>query len=88
MMSRATYKGMKIEWYPDECAQPLPKLHHPPRKENTSAPSKKLNPMVNRFQMLNMDGTEDGSGDDEPDGLEVYQSISQNTNWATTGIAT
>lgn len=87
-MSRATYKGMKIEWYPDECAQPLPKVQHPPKKENGPAPPKKLNPMVNRFQMLNMDGTEDGSEEDEPDGLEGYPSIDHNTNWATAGITT
>jgi len=87
MMSRATYKGMKIEWYPDECAQPLPKVQHPPKKENTPAPSKKLNPMVNRFQMLNMDGTEDGSEDEDGDGLEDYPSINHGTNWATPGIA-
>lgn len=24
MMSRAKYKGLRIEWYPDECARPLP----------------------------------------------------------------
>ena len=88
MMSRATYKGLKIEWYPDECAQPLPKVQHPPKKESSAPPSKKLYPMVNRFQMLNMDGTEDGSEEDEPDGLGEYPSIGHNTNWATEGITT
>lgn len=60
---------MRIEWYPDECAQSLPKVQHAPRKENAPQPTKKLNPMVNRFQMLNMDGTEDGDedgSDEEP----------------------
>ncbi|KAL8673126.1 MAG: hypothetical protein Q9168_002458 [Polycauliona sp. 1 TL-2023] len=63
MMSRAMYKGMKIEWYPDECALPLPKTEHTVRKEPTFTPKLKTNPMVNRFQMLNMDddATEDGS---------------------------
>lgn len=62
------YKGMRIEWYPDECAQPLPRIQHAPKKENAPQPTKKVNPMVNRFQMLNMDGTEDGdeaSSDEE-----------------------
>ncbi len=90
MMSRATYKGMKIEWYPDECAQPLPKVQkvqHVPKKENYLAPAKKTNTMVNRFQMLNMDGTEDGSEDDDTDGLDNYAPISHGTKWAAPGIA-
>ena len=65
MMSRAAYKGMRIEWYPDECAQPLPRPHISARKENVaSSPAKKATAPVNRFQML-MDGTEDGSSEDE-----------------------
>ena len=87
-MSRATYKGLKIEWYPDECAQPLPKVQHPPKRENIPVPSKKSNPMVNRFQMLNMDGTEDGSGDDDADELEGYTPIGHTASWTTPGIAT
>lgn len=63
MMSRATYKGMRIEWYPDECAQPLPKAQHTPRREYKQMAPKKQSPISNRFQMLNMDGTEDGTGD-------------------------
>lgn len=62
-MSRATYKGMRIEWYPDECAQPLPKAQHTPRREYKQMAPKKQSPITNRFQMLNMDGTEDGTGD-------------------------
>lgn len=63
MMSRAMYKGMKIEWYPDECALPLPKQQWTPRKESILQPVKKPITAFNRFQMLNMDGTEDGSED-------------------------
>jgi len=68
MMSRATYKGMRIEWYPDECCQPLPKIQYAPKKENLAPqPAKKANSMMNRFQMLHMDGddTEDGSEEGE-----------------------
>ncbi len=71
MMSRATYKGMRIEWYPDECAQPLPKMQLAPKKENAQQPPKNPQPMVNRFQMLNIDGTEDGSEEDEGDDTAV-----------------
>lgn len=67
MMSRVTYKGMRIEWYPDECAQPLPKTQHVPKKEIRQPPPKKQNPIANRFQMLNMDGTEDGTEDGSDD---------------------
>lgn len=70
-MSRVTYKGMRIEWYPDECSQPLPKVQYTPKKENlASPPSKATSAMMNRFQMLNMDGdgTDDGS---EEEGNEV-----------------
>lgn len=69
MMSRAMYKGMKIEWYSDECALPLPKQPSTPRKENPPQPVKRPNTAVNRFQMLNMDGTED-ENDDGDDGDE------------------
>lgn len=80
MMSRATYKGMRIEWYSDECAQPLPKIQAP-KKENVQQPPKNPQPMVNRFQMLNMDGTEDGSEedeDDDPAGLGGFSALTIN----------
>lgn len=71
MMSRGTYKGMKIEWYPDECAQPLPRMQYAPKKENLAQPQpKKSTSAMNRFQMLNLDseGIEDDSEetDEEP----------------------
>lgn len=31
MMSRRDYKGLRIEWYPDECAAPLPQIVPQPR---------------------------------------------------------
>ena len=77
MMSRAAYKGMKIEWYPDECAQPLPRKPTAPKKECVPQLPKKPQPMVNRFQMLNMDGTEDGSDEDEEDGPPALAGFSQ-----------
>lgn len=72
MMSRAVYKGMRIEWYPDECAQPLPKIQYTPKKETVQPAPKKSQP-VNRFDVLNMDGTEDGDedGSDEEESAEA-----------------
>ena len=81
MMSRAAYKGMRIEWYPDDCNQALPKMQHLPRKENrVPSPAKKPNTTVNRFQMLGMDGTEDGSSEDEkPSVLSDLSSLNVNS---------
>ena len=78
MMSRVTYKGMKIEWYPDECSQPLPKVQYAPKKEKQAAPQpKKFTSAMNRFQMLNMDGAEDDSDetDEEPTVLSGLSSM-------------
>ena len=92
MMSRSTYKGSKIEFFPDECAQPLPETHCPVRKETSKASTKKVDAMVNRFQMLNVDGTEDGSEDDtstEHDGaaLPSFSSPARSASWARTAVA-
>ena len=67
MMSRVTYKGMKIEWFPDECAQPLPEMEYAPKKDLAPQQPKTFTSAMNRFQMLDMD-TEDGSEetDEEP----------------------
>jgi hypothetical protein len=87
MMSRGAYKGSRIEWYPDECAQPVPKIQYFPKKEATPQPVKKLNPMVNRFQMLNMDGTENGSDEEEENDLTSFTSMAPRANWAASTIA-
>lgn len=89
LMSRGTYKGMRIEWYPDECAQPLPKVEYPPRKETISLLAKKLNPIANRFQMLSLGGTEDGSEDDgsnegtsaNPSSLSTFLPTNHRSPW-------
>ncbi|KAL6718394.1 hypothetical protein ACLMJK_004483 [Lecanora helva] len=93
MMSRATYKGMRIEWCPDKCSEPLPKIQVAPKKENVAPPVVKNSPMMNRFQMLNIDddGTDNGSDDDnEPALLADKSSISVNNRpslWSNRSIA-
>ncbi|OJD17034.1 hypothetical protein AJ78_02829 [Emergomyces pasteurianus Ep9510] len=84
MMSRLAYKGMKIEYYPDECAGPLPKVQYAPKKVAPSPPAKKAAPMANRFQMLNMDGADDSEEEDE---LTSSASLTGNMSWATSSIA-
>ena len=70
MMSRVTYKGMKIEWYPDECSQPLPKVQYASknsRQENLAPQPKKNGSAMNRFQMLDLDGNDDDSSETDKD---------------------
>ena len=95
MMSRAMYKGMRIEWYPDECAQPLPKPLSAAKKENSApAPPKKANVMMNRFQMLNLDGggTDDGSSSEEDNDTSILSEVSEmhvnhSSPWGTRTVA-
>ncbi len=90
MMSRAKYKGMKIEWYPDECALPLPKMQNSTKKQIAPPPERPEPLMINRFQMLNLDEdgdvTEDGSSlpeDDDPTMSSGFTSLqaSRRTPW-------
>ncbi|KNG81903.1 hypothetical protein ANOM_009337 [Aspergillus nomiae NRRL 13137] len=73
MMSRLTYKGMRIAFYPDECAEPLVKLTNGLKKES-QVPSKKSVSVLNRFQLLSLDGAEeDETGHDHGQaGLDSY----------------
>ena len=88
MMSRGAYKGARIEWYPDECAVPLPKVQYLPKKENAPQPPKQTNTMINRFQMLNLDdGTEDGSEGAEEGDLANLVSMRPGASWAAPTVA-
>ena len=83
LMSRGRYKGLRIEFSPDECAQPLPSS--PQQKKVTMKPApKKTNNMVNRFQMLNMDGAEDGNN--SSDSAEEISKFAPKT-WGTSAVA-
>ncbi|RAL67531.1 hypothetical protein DID88_008286 [Monilinia fructigena] len=74
MMSRSTYRGSKIDWDDDECAAPLERRQsfhseNPPAKKSRS-------PLVNRFQLLDIDRENDGSeSDTESMGAPVLQTI-------------
>lgn len=78
MMSRVTYKGLQIEWYPDECALPLPQTPTPMKKEKVPPSDSNGKLMVNRFQLLNMDegATEDGSSFGEENEPTITSGIS------------
>ncbi|KAL4875774.1 hypothetical protein BJY04DRAFT_223765 [Aspergillus karnatakaensis] len=62
MMSRFTYKGMKINFYPDDCAEPLVSVSSGPKKEPQA--SKRPAPLPNRFHLLSMDGSDDDETDE------------------------
>jgi len=44
-----------VDWDVDECAQPYERLAVPKAKTQPAAPRKPLNPMANRFQLLNIE---------------------------------
>lgn len=62
---RSTYKGSKIEWDNDECAAPLEKPKY--QQENVAPKKKKDAPVMNRFQLLNMEDEDGSIEDDEHD---------------------
>lgn len=52
------YKGTKIEWDVDECAQPYAVAPPKPRKE--AVPARKVSaPVSNRFQLLNLEDNDE-----------------------------
>ena len=71
-----TYKGSKIDWDDDECAAPLEKPQVT-RRDNVQ-PKKKDAPVMNRFQLLNMDSAED-SEDEETSALAFQTALLPST---------
>jgi len=93
MMSRKEFKGLRIEWYPDECAGPIPRVSSATWKDYGSAsrPIRRAKaapppaPITNRFELLNMD--ESDSRSDSEDGEEPYSGNGvQLASWADTSI--
>jgi hypothetical protein len=94
MMSRQPYKGMRIEWYPDECAAPLPQPQV--RASSGVAPPKKAAPRAtaNLFAaLMDVDGTDEAGEDEDNDtipsaGLRNGNGISLGIPWSESAIAT
>ncbi|KAH7139202.1 hypothetical protein B0J11DRAFT_575121 [Dendryphion nanum] len=84
MMSRTLYKGLRIDWYPDECAAPLPR---PTFKAPTLIPSVsvKMAPVSNPYAVLDMDGTESES--DEEQLTCMTSGVRLSSNWANATVA-
>lgn len=83
MMSRTAYKGLRIEWYPDECATPLPK---PALRVHTSAQAipVKAVPITNRYTLLDIDDADVDSDEEEE---YMTSGIPVNENWADAALA-
>ncbi|ETS76025.1 hypothetical protein PFICI_12969 [Pestalotiopsis fici W106-1] len=78
MMSRVTYKGSKIEWDVDECAQPLevsrkPSVPKPLQSLATKPPGVKIR---NRFATLRLDDDDNGDSDDRLDTSTEFAAFS------------
>ncbi|KAF2457840.1 hypothetical protein BDY21DRAFT_285398 [Lineolata rhizophorae] len=88
MMSRTTYKGMHIEWYPDECAAPLPKVQRAPSVQAAAPPNRgqQSAALANRFGLLNVDGADDGSDDDSETVSAFGGGYGVGLKWADTSI--
>ncbi|KAH8686684.1 hypothetical protein BGZ61DRAFT_478928 [Ilyonectria robusta] len=67
MLSRAKYRGSRIQWAADECAQPLAQAPIPRRSSAPSVKTPPTNRMANRFQLLELGGDERFGGDDDAD---------------------
>ncbi|KAL4910466.1 hypothetical protein BDW74DRAFT_145155 [Aspergillus multicolor] len=76
MMSRLTYKGMKIAFFPDECAEPLAKMPTGPKRDAPA--SKKPASLPNRFHLLSVDGSED----EESEEVALGVSLNGDARWA------
>jgi len=60
------YKGTKIEWGVDECAQPYTAQQMAKSRKEAPAPKKPVATATNRFQLLNLDDDEDKEDEISP----------------------
>lgn len=90
MMSRQLYKGLRIDWYPDECAKPLPKPQVPALNAGLKYP-KKSTPKrnVNSYAaLLDVDGTGEATEGDENDNRGLKNGLRIAIDWSDNAIAT
>jgi len=58
-VGHSKYKGTRIEWDVDECAQPYSVLQSKPKREPVTTTRKVSAPAPNRFQPLNLEDDEE-----------------------------
>lgn len=97
MMSRSTYKGCKIEFYPDECDSPIPLPAPRPTVNKQRELGGKGFETMNRFGMLGLDDSrssdEENHGpipsqaQDEDDDEEDDQLDDETLDWSHQGVS-
>lgn len=88
MLSRQPYRGLRVEWYPDECSAPLPKPELP--SYNPATQPKKMGPKANAnlyAALLDMDGNDECMEQNEDNTIPTG-GIAIGINWADSAIAT
>lgn len=78
MMSRLTYKGMRIAFFPDECAETLANIPAGPKRE-PPVYSKKAVSLPNRFHLLSLDVSEDEDNENHNGGINT--NLNSNVCW-------
>lgn len=71
MISRTAYRGARIEYYPDECAHPLPqptKVYTQPQRTSI-----KPAPLVNQYALLDIGSDDDSESDEDSYGIHGVQ---------------
>lgn len=74
MISRKPYKGLRIGFFPDECAAPIP-IMQPNHNYSASSVSSKISAPGNLFEMLSLDSSDEenrppGREDDDDDTVD------------------
>ena len=85
MMSRTMYKGLRIDWYTDECAAPLPRPNHLRARTSAQSVPMKPVPIVNRYTLLDTGSDLDSDSEEESymgSGIKV-----DGSSWAHTAVA-
>jgi hypothetical protein len=84
MMSRTVYKGMRIDWAPDECAAPLPQPSMRARTPITHVTIKPI-PITNTYALLDTTSDQDSESQTEScmsNGIRLDRS-----SWADAAVA-
>lgn len=82
MMSRFAYKRMKISFYADECAEPIPKVSAGPKTDLSATRSKKPISIPNRFQLLSIEDSDNEDYENDHDDLDTRSSLGGGVRWA------
>ncbi|KAF2761293.1 hypothetical protein EJ05DRAFT_497846 [Pseudovirgaria hyperparasitica] len=85
MMSRAAYKGLRIEWCPDPCGATLPKSKVPRHRNHRfqTAVVDPVSSVVNRYTLLSLDASSSDSGKEkQADQNFPAYGVGLSSNWA------